>query len=93
MDEYRRNIQRAFVDGMDRLINTPLVPQLPPGLPPQFAANFPPRPADARALARAELRDLDRALALVVPTTTDRVARAHYEDLRAGFDRILNPPR
>jgi hypothetical protein len=93
VDEYRRNIQRAFVDGMDRLINTPLVPQLPPGLPPQFAANFPPRPADARALARAELRDLDRALALVVPTTTDRVARAHYEDLRARIDRILNPPR
>ena len=93
VDEYRRNVQRAFVDELDRLINTPLVPQRPAGLPAQFAANFPPRPADARALARAELRDLDRSVALAVPGATDRTTRAHYEDLRARIDRILNPPR
>jgi hypothetical protein len=96
-DEYRRNIQRAFVDQMDRLINTPLVaPQAggPGGFP---GGGFggtppPPRPADARALARAELRDLDAQLRTSLIRTTDRVTRAHFEDLRARIDRTLNPP-
>ena len=91
-DEYRRNVQRAFVDQLDRLVSTPLVTPLPPGQPappPQFAA--PPRPGDARALARAELVDLDTQLRLALPRTTDRPTRAHYQDLRARIDRILNP--
>jgi hypothetical protein len=90
-DGYRRNIQRAFVDAMDRLINTPLTPTLPPGFP---AANAPaPRPADARALARAELNALDSQLRIALARTSDRDTRAHFEDLRARIDRILNPPR
>ena len=91
-DIYRRNLQRAFVDGMDRLINTPLTAPRPPVNFPGFTPP-PPRPADAQALARAELRDLDRSLALALPRTTDRTTRAHFEDLRARIDRILNPPR
>jgi hypothetical protein len=91
VDAYRRNIQRAFVEQMDRLINTPLVPQLPPGAPPQFAANIVPRPADARALARAELRDLDGQLRAAGVRTGDRDTKAHFEDLRARIDRVLNP--
>jgi hypothetical protein len=90
-DEYRRNVQRAFVDGMDRLINTPLAPPTPtPILFPGFVPP-PPRPADARALARAELRDLDAQLRTALIRTTDRVSRAHFEDLRARIDRTLNP--
>ncbi|MFI5214348.1 MAG: zinc-dependent metalloprotease, partial [Gemmatimonadales bacterium] len=91
VDAYRRNLQRAFVDQMDRLINTPLVPQLPPGLPPQFAATIVPRPADARALARAELRDLDGQLRAAGARAGDRDTKAHFDDLRARIDRVLNP--
>ena len=90
-DAYRRNLQRAFVEQMDRLINTPLVPQLPPGLPPQFAASIVPRPADARALARAELRDLDTQLRGAAVRAADRDTKAHFEDLRARIERVLNP--
>jgi hypothetical protein len=90
-DEYRRNLQRAFVLGMERLISTPLAPPVSPfaGFP-GFTPP-PPRPADAVALARAELRDLDRALVAGLPRATDRVARAHWQDLRDRIDRILNP--
>jgi hypothetical protein len=91
VDAYRRNLQRSFVDQLDRLINTPLVPVPPPNAPPQFLANVVPRPADARAMARAELRDLDTQLRSAVPRTTDRDTRAHFEDLRARIDRVLNP--
>jgi len=95
VDAYRRNLQNAFVDQMDRLINTPLAP--PPQAPGGFGGGGfggpppAPRPADARALARAELRDLDTALRGVVLRTTDRTTRAHFEDLRARIDRVLNP--
>ena len=89
VDAYRRNIQRAFVDQMDRLISTPLQPTVPPGA---FAFAPPiPRPADARALARAELVDLDAQLRTAALRATDRTTRAHFQDLRARIDRILNP--
>ena len=91
-DAYRRNVQRLFADQMDRLLNTPLAPTIPPGA---FgpATPPPPRPADARALARAELVSLDGQLRTAILRTTDRVTKAHFEDLRARIDRSLNPPR
>jgi hypothetical protein len=91
-DEYRRNIQRAFVEEMDRLINTPLDANVPRRLPafPGFVPP-PPRPADARALARATLQELDAQLRTAFVRTTDPVTKAHWADLRFRIDRILNP--
>jgi hypothetical protein len=92
VDAYRRNIQRAWVDQMDRLVSTPLATPVPAGA---FGGFTPPtpRPADARALARADLVDLDGQLRLAIIKTTDRVTRAHFQDLRARIDRIFNPSR
>jgi len=88
-DVYRRNLQRAFVEQMNRLINTPLEPQLPPGFPAQFAPA--PRPADARADARAELVALDAQLRAADLKTRDADTKAHFADLRARIDVILHP--
>ncbi len=88
-DAYRRNVQRTFVDQMQRLIETPLAPPAPPGAPPGFQP--PTRPADARALARAELVDLQTQLRASRLRTTHRETRAHFDDLLARIDRILNP--
>src|SRR3989442_5697895 len=92
IDAYRRNLQRALVDQMDRLINTPLVTPLPPGSGqfPGFVAP-PPRPGDARALARLQLQDLQIALRTALRRATDRTTRAHVVDLQARLDHILNP--
>jgi hypothetical protein len=92
VDEYRRNLQRAFVDQMERLISTPLVTPLPPGFTP-FPGFTPPapRPADARAQARLELVDLQTALRGALPRAGDRATRAHVVDLLARIDQILNP--
>jgi hypothetical protein len=94
VDPYRRNVQRLWVDQMDRLINTPLQPQLPPGFGgfPGFVPP-PPRPADARALARADLVSLDGQLRASLLRTTDVETKAHFQDLRARIERVLNPPR
>ncbi|MGH7530830.1 MAG: zinc-dependent metalloprotease [Gemmatimonadales bacterium] len=91
VDPYRRNLQQAFVDQMERLITTPLTPPVPP----QFAAfGITPttRPADARALARLELQGVQAMLrAAIARGPRDRMTRAHYVDLEARIDRILNP--
>jgi len=92
VDEYRRNVQRAFVDQMERLISTPLVTPLPPGFTPFPGFNAPPpRPADARAQARLELVDLQGTLRASLPRAGDRTTRAHIVDLLARIDQILNP--
>ena len=92
VDEYRRNVQRAFVDQMERLISTPLVTPLPPGFTPFPGFNFPPpRPADARAQARLELVDLQTTLRAALSRAADRTTRAHVVDLQARIDQILNP--
>ena len=85
-DEYRRNLQREFVEQMDRLISTPLSPT---GGNPQGARTR--RPADARALARATLSSLDSLLEEAVQSAVDRVTAAHFGDLRARIDEILDP--
>lgn len=88
-DVYRRNLQRHYVEQMERLIETPLMPTLPPGFPAQFRPA--PRPADARALARAELVALDGQLRTALVRTTEPETRAHFADLRAKIDEVLNP--
>jgi hypothetical protein len=91
VDPYRRNLQQAFVDVMDRLINTPLVTPPPPQFV-AFGATATTRPADARALARLELEGLQTSLRAAMPKTTDRMTRAHFSDLQARIERVLRPP-
>ena len=88
VDPYRRNLQQAFVDQMERLITTPLVTPVPPQFA-GFGATPTVRPSDARALARLELQGLLTALRAARPT--DRTTRAHLGDLEARIDRVLNP--
>jgi len=92
VDAYRRNLQRAFVDQMERLISTPLVTPPPPGFTP-FPGFTPPapRPADARAQARLELVDLQGTLRIGLARAGDRATRAHVVDLQARINQILNP--
>jgi hypothetical protein len=91
IDAYRRNLQNAFVDQMDRLLNTPLAPPAAPGgfgfggTPPA------PRPADARALARVSLLEVQRLARAAATRATDRATRAHLTDLAARVERVLNP--
>jgi uncharacterized protein DUF4953/uncharacterized protein DUF5117/uncharacterized protein DUF5118 len=92
VDPYRRNLQREFLEQMDRLINTPFVFQLPRGFTP-FPGFVPPppRPGDARALARLELQEIAAAARGALARTTDRTARAHLGDVQARIEQILNP--
>jgi hypothetical protein len=71
----RRDLQRAYLDRFTELVATP------PG-------NL---PADARAVARAELRDLDRRLGarLSPPASFDAYTSAHLAESRARIAKAL----
>ncbi|HEX5634424.1 MAG TPA: zinc-dependent metalloprotease, partial [Gemmatimonadales bacterium] len=69
VDVFRRNLQRAYLEAVDRTINPPPAPALPPqviilGLPqaPRFST-------DARPLLRGELVELDRQIAAALGRT------------------------
>jgi len=72
----RRDLQRAYIDQMTQLLVQP-------------AART---PADARSVARAQLRDLNRRIGTAVArgTTLDAYTRAHLEESRARIEKALS---
>jgi len=93
VDPYRRNLQTAFVEELDRLLNTSVEPPRSPfaGFP-GFTPP-PPRPTDAQSVARLELEELAATLRASRPKVRDRATRAHVAQLTARIDQILTPPR
>jgi hypothetical protein len=71
----RRDLQRSYLDQMTRIIVQPADRT----------------PADARAVARMQLKDLNRRLgsALAARATLDAYTRAHLEESRARIDKAL----
>ena len=71
----RRELQRAYLDQMTRLLVQPADRT----------------PADARSVARLQLKDLNRRLgtALAASRATDAYTRAHLEESRARIDKAL----
>jgi hypothetical protein len=89
VDPYRRNLQHAFVDAMNRLLNTPLAPSGGGGG--FFGGGAPTsRPRDAQALARLELTELAGVLRGAQGRVTDRATRAHMGFLLARIDEVLD---
>jgi hypothetical protein len=91
VDPYRRNLQHALVDVMNRLLNTPLVPAGGGGGFFGGGEAPTPRPRDAQSLARLELTELAATLRGARSRVSDRATRAHVEHLLARIDEVLNP--
>jgi hypothetical protein len=90
IDVYRRNLQRAYIEVIERQIAPPVVTG-----PAAGGAGGPPAPprftSDARPLLRGHLVELDRAVQSALPRTRDEVTRLHLQDVRLQIDNILNP--
>ncbi len=87
---YRRNLHRAFLVTADARLNPPAPPA---GSAAAAAAAAAANPAfsDLRGVLRAELQDLDRAIAAAQPRAADAMTRIHLRDLRTEIARILDP--
>jgi hypothetical protein len=97
-DDNQRALQRVYLDRLEALVSPPAAPQGGPGAgaPP---AEPPPSPllapinverSDLPALARMQLRAI-RAEALANAAATSGVSRAHWADVAARVDAILDP--
>ncbi len=93
VDVYRRNLQRAYLEAVDRELNPPARPATPQGGGP-FGGGQPPRPrfeSDTRPVLRGELRELDQLAETALNRAADGMTRMHLRDIRHEIDRILNP--
>lgn len=90
VDEYRRNLQRAYLDIVNQKLN-PGPAQSPTTVQALLAAATNITSGDERGVYRAELRALNASLGAALARTTDRATRAHIEASRDQISKILNP--
>ncbi|MGI9625936.1 MAG: zinc-dependent metalloprotease [Longimicrobiales bacterium] len=89
IDVYRRNLQRAFLEAVDRELNPPEGQASSPfGGPQQPRWN-----SDVRPVLRGLLQDIDRAAERAVTRTRDGMTRLHLRDIRAEIEGMLDPGR
>jgi hypothetical protein len=91
IDEYRRNLQRGYVDRLNYLMTQ----ELPP-IPAEFArfitvTNVNVGQSDIRAFARGDLEQIKRDAAAAALRTRDTATRLHLRDIVARVERILDP--
>jgi hypothetical protein len=94
-DNFRRNLQRVFVEELAQKLVSPPPPTVPPGFE-AFRALFATpdvSKTDARGLARAQLEGLKTLCASASGKAADAVTKAHLKDLSVTIDMILNPKK
>jgi hypothetical protein len=97
-DANRRMLQRAYLTRLGAIVNPPTTPAGapaaaagPPGRPTPFVTVPPVQSTDLPALARAQLREIQRDARTASTTATSAVARAHWADLVDRITVILDP--
>src|SRR5690606_438914 len=88
IDAYRRALQRAHIERLVYLVVDDPAAPAPARAQVQAAAR-----SDARALARAQLRELRDEAARAARRTRDDMTRIHLEDVAARIDAALAPNR
>jgi hypothetical protein len=92
IDVFRRNLQKAYVDDVINLLNSPQV-SLPPGLPRGLAILFGGdiKNTDVPSIARANLNELKTQIMAAIPQTTDKLSKYHLQDVLERIKQALNP--
>lgn len=91
IDRYRRNLQRAYIDRMEHLMN-----EEQPELSGRMRAwssrsDINVAQSDIRPVVRGELKTLETQLRSAVNRSGDTLTRYHLQDLLERIDLILNP--
>jgi hypothetical protein len=91
IDNYRRNLQKAFVERLSVLAsNAPAAPG-GGGITISFGPSVEVKKTDIISVARGTLRALKAEIAAAIPAYADRMSRYHLQDLNERIDRVLNP--
>ncbi len=93
IDNYRRNLQKSFVERLGAIIAPPApAAQLGGGIVINFGGPaVDPKKSDIYSVAKGTLRQLKAEIAAAIPAYTDKMSKMHLQDLNERIDRILNP--
>ena len=92
IDNYRRNLQKAFVERLGALASNASSPSYGGGgIMISFGPAVEVKKSDIISIARGTLRALKAEIAAAIPAYTDKMSRYHLQDLNERIDRILNP--
>ena len=91
IDNYRRNLQKSFVERIGAIINPPATPSGIGGIQIFFGPMIDPKKSDILSVAKGTLRALKSEIVIAMPAYTDKMSRYHLQDLSERIDRILNP--
>ena len=91
IDTYRRNLQRAYIERMEFLMNNEQTP-----IPARFRrfitrTNVDVSQSDIRPVVRGELVTLRSSLRSAIGRTSDRLSRYHLRDAVERINLILDP--
>lgn len=91
IDGYRRNLQKAYVDALITIINTP--PGQPGASGSSFSAiiNVNTRNTDVASVARAGLVSLKAQVDAAIPGTTDKMSKYHLQDVSFRIKKAIDP--
>jgi hypothetical protein len=90
IDIYRRNLQKAYIESITRLIS----PDAGGGIVISFGGISPssnPRTTDAVSIAKAQLRTLASEIRTALPVYKDASSRAHLQDVLDRINETLRP--
>ena len=93
IDVYRRNLQRGYIDRLNFLMTKDQTPISANAKRYISKTNVDVNQSDIRAIARAELKTLERTIKAGLSRTNDTMSRIHLEDALERIDTILNPKR
>jgi hypothetical protein len=91
IDEYRRNLQRGYLERLEFLMTQELPPPPPQQARFVILTSVNVAQSDIRAFARGDLEDIKREAAAAAARTSERATRLHLRDVVARVEKILNP--
>ena len=91
IDNYRRNLQKAFVERLGNIIVPGSAPVPTGGIVITFGPITDPKKTDIISVAKGTLRALRLEINGALPLYTDKMSKYHLQDLSERIDRILNP--
>ena len=89
IDNYRRNLQKAYVERMIRIVDPPSGSSGRPGITIFIGPALEPEKSDIVSVAKATLRMLEDEISRALPSYSDRMSRYHLQDVKERIEEAL----
>ena len=92
IDNYRRNLQKSFVERFGAIVNPPSTTTATGGgIVISFGPSVDPKKSDIMSVAKGILRSLKSEINTALPGYSDKMSRYHLQDLSERLEKILKP--